>query len=112
MDREHRKQQRLLRSAKLKLNAQAADIDYQHPRGLQRSKMAPLFHCEWVSKGQNVLLTGPCGSGKTYLACALGNSACLKGYSTRYYRISRLLLDLSQAKADGTYQKLLKAWLS
>ena len=70
--------------------------------------MAGLVQCEWISKGQNTLLTGPCGCGKTYLACALGHSACLKGYSVRYFRLSRLLLTLSQAKADGTYQRLLK----
>ncbi len=109
--REQRKQQRLLRNAKLKLNAQATEIDYQHSRGLKRSTMTSLLHCEWVAKGQNVLITGPCGCGKTYLACALGQSACLKGYSVRYFRISRLLMDLAQAKADGTYQKVLK-WLS
>jgi DNA replication protein DnaC len=57
---------------------------------------------------QNLLMTGPCGSGKTYLACALGHNACLHGYSVRYYRLSRLLLELTQAKADGSYHKQLK----
>ncbi|MDT8453542.1 MAG: ATP-binding protein, partial [Gammaproteobacteria bacterium] len=52
--------------------------------------------------------TGPCGTGKTYLACALGHSACMQGYSVRYYRLSRLLLELTQAKADGTYHKKLQ----
>ena len=108
LHRDNRKQQRLLRNAKLKLNATVSEIDYQHPRGLKRSQMAGLVQCEWISKGQNTLLTGPCGCGKTYLACALGHSACLKGYSVRYFRLSRLLLTLSQAKADGTYQRLLK----
>ncbi len=106
--RDNRKQQRLLRNAKLKLSATAADIDYQHPRGLKQSQMAGLIQCEWVSKGQNTLLTGPCGSGKTYLSCALGHNACIKGYSVRYYRLSRLLLMLAQAKADASYQRLLK----
>ena len=54
------------------------------------------------------MITGPCGSGKTYIACAMGHNACLQGYSARYYRVSRLLLALTQAKADGSYSKLLK----
>ena len=55
------------------------------------------------------MLTGPCGTGKTYVACALGHQACLKGYSVRYYRLPRLVLALTQAKADGSYSRLLKA---
>lgn len=109
LERENRKQQRLIRTAKFKLSANAREIDYQHPRGLQQSQVAALLQCSWLTKAQNLLITGPCGSGKTYLACALGHTACLKGFSTRYYRISRLLLELTQAKADGTYTKALKA---
>ena len=108
-DRNQRKQQRLLKTAQFKLSANAQDIDYQHPRGLKQSTMASLLQCEWIYKHQNLLITGPCGSGKTYLACAIGNTACLKEYRTRYYRLSRLLLALSQAKADGSYTKLLQA---
>ena len=107
-DRDNRKQQRLIRSAKFKLGANLIDIDYQHPRGLQQSQVASLAQCDWLSKAQNLLLTGPCGTGKTYIACAFGHTACLKGFSTRYYRISRLMLELAQSKADGTYQKILK----
>lgn len=107
--RDNRKQQRLIRTARFKLQANARDIDYQHARGLKQSQMAGLLQCDWVSKAQNVLLTGPCGSGKTYLACALGHTACLKGYSVNYYRLSRFFLELTQAKADGTYSKALNA---
>lgn len=107
-ERQHRKRQRLLRTAQFKLKANAQAIDYQHQRGLQHAHMASLLLCEWIHKAQNVLLTGPCGSGKTYIACALGHQACLKGYSAKYYRLSRLILALTQAKADGTYTKLLK----
>ena len=108
LDRDNRKQQRLLRTAKFKLKANIRDIDYQHPRGIQQSQIAGLAQCDWLRKGQNLLFTGPCGSGKTYLACALGHSACMRGFSARYYRISRLMLELTQSKADGTYSKLLK----
>ena len=108
-ERQQRKQDRLLRLAQFKLNAYPKDIDYQNARGLKQAQMASLLQCDWINKAQNLLLTGPCGSGKTYIACALGHQACLKGYSTKYYRVSRLTLALTQAKADGTYLKLLKS---
>jgi DNA replication protein DnaC len=71
--------------------------------------MASLLQCDWLNKSQNILITGPCGSGKTYIACAMGHTACLKGYSVKYYRLSRLMLELTQAKADGTYSKVLQS---
>jgi DNA replication protein DnaC len=108
-DREQRKQKRLTTAARFKLTANARDIDYQQPRGLNQSAIASLLQCEWIKKYQNLLITGPCGSGKTYIACALGHTACLKGYRVKYYRISRLLMELSQAKADGSYSKALQA---
>jgi len=107
LDRNQRKQQRLLKAAKLKIDANPHDIDYQHPRGLKQSLMASLLQTDWINKHQNLLLTGPCGSGKTYLACALAHQACMKGYRVKYYRLSRLLLELIQAKADGSYSKAL-----
>jgi DNA replication protein DnaC len=109
LERDNRKHRRRLKAAKLKLAANGREIDYQHPRGLQQSQMAGLLLCGWLAKAQNILLTGPCGTGKTYLACALGHTACMKGFTTKYCRISRLLLELTQAKADGTYSKLLNA---
>ena len=109
LTRTQRKQERLIRQARFKLSATVQEIDYQHPRNIQRSQMVQLAQGEWIIRQQNLLLTGPCGSGKTYLACALGHNACLQGYSVRYYRLSRLLLELTQAKADGSYHKQLKA---
>lgn len=106
-ERSQRKMQRLIRAAKFKMQANAQAIDYQHPRGLKQSQMAALLQCDWINKGQNLLLTGPCGSGKTWLSCAIGHSACMKDYSVRYYRISRLLLELTQSKADGSYSQFL-----
>ncbi len=108
LEREHRKQDRLVRQARFKLRATIQDIDYQHPRNLRQDQIARLAQGEWIDRAHNLLITGPCGSGKTYLACALGHNACLHGYSTRYVRLSRLFLELTQAKADGSYQKVLK----
>jgi DNA replication protein DnaC len=108
LSREQRKQARLIRQARFKLAACVQDIDYEHPRNLTPAKVARLAQGDWINRGQNLLMTGPCGSGKTYLACALGHNACLHGYSVRYYRLSRLLLELTQAKADGSYHKQLK----
>jgi len=107
-DRERRKQSRLLKAAKLKIAAHPQDIDYEHPRGLKKPIMASLLQCDWINKYQNLLLTGPCGSGKTHLACALAHAACVKGYRVKYYRLSRLLLGLTQTKADGSYSKALQ----
>jgi DNA replication protein DnaC len=108
-ERTHRKQQRLIRAARFKLAAQVQDIDYEHPRGLNRSTMASLLQGRWIDNAQNLLITGPCGSGKTYLACAIGHQACFQEYAVKYYRLSRLLLLLNQAKVDGTYMKTLTA---
>lgn len=105
--RENRRQERLVRQAKFKLNASVQEIDYAHPRNIQKKHIAQLSSGDWIERHQNLLITGPCGSGKTYLACALGHSACLQGHSARYFRLSRLMLELTQAKADGTYTKLL-----
>lgn len=106
--RENRKQVRLIHQAQFKLNATLAEIDYTHPRNIQRAQVTRLAQGDWIERSQNLLITGPCGSGKTYLACAIGHAACMREYSVRYYRLSRLLLELNQAKADGSYSKLLK----
>lgn len=82
--------------------------DYRHHRGLQRSQMAQLVACQWIHQKHNLLLTGPTGTGKTYLACALGNRACRQGLSTRYFRLPRLLEQLGIAHADGSYPRLMQ----
>jgi DNA replication protein DnaC len=109
LERSQRKQQRLVKAAQLKIAANAQQLDYQHPRGLKQSQVASLLQCAWLHQYQNLLITGPCGSGKTYIACALGHTACTKGYRVKYYRLSRLLIALTQAKADGSYSKALQA---
>ncbi len=108
LQRDQRKQQRLISQAHLKLAASIQQIDYEHPRNIERSRVAELAGGQWLGRAQNLLISGPCGSGKTFLACALGHQACLQGHSVRYFRVSRLMLTLNQAKADGSYHKTLK----
>lgn len=105
--REDRRLKRRLKAAKLREAACVEDIDYRHPRGLDRSVFKSLASGQWITKSQNLILVGPTGSGKTYLACALANQACRLGFLTLYARTSKLLHDLEIAKADGSYAKLL-----
>lgn len=96
-----------LRRARLKLSATAEDIDFRSPRGLDRALFQQLLGGEWISAHQNILLTGPTGVGKTFLACALANQACRQGATALYYRLPRLLQELAIARGDGRYTKLL-----
>lgn len=105
--REQRKHTRLIKQARFKLQANLQSIDYSGGRGIDKSQISKLAKTDWLARGHNLLITGPCGSGKTYLACALGHQACLNGESVRYYRLSRLFTSLTQAKADGSYSRLL-----
>jgi len=113
VDREHieRHNRRLatrLHKAKLRLSASVEDIDYRHPRGLDKRIVASLAACDWIRQHHNVIITGPTGAGKTYLACALGHKACREGFSVQYHRAPRLFQDLALAKGDGRYPKLVK----
>ncbi|MEK6591452.1 MAG: IS21-like element helper ATPase IstB [Pseudomonadota bacterium] len=105
--RDNRRLTRLLRAAKLKHPACVEDINYRHSRGLQRAPMASLVTSDWVRQRQSLLIVGPTGCGKTWLACALGNAACRQGLSVLYLRATRLLDDLRIAHADGSYTKKL-----
>jgi DNA replication protein DnaC len=88
--------------------AAVEEIDYHHARGLKKAKMIELIACQWIALHQNLILTGATGVGKTYLACALGEKACREGYKVVYLRAPRLFGDLYQAKADGSYRRLLE----
>jgi DNA replication protein DnaC len=108
-ERHQRQTSRRLRRARLKHAAVAEDIDYRHPRGLDRAVFRRLLTGDWIRSHQTVLITGPTGVGKTYLACALANAACRQGYSARYERLPRLLEELTIARADGRFLTLMAA---
>lgn len=108
-ERDHRRLTTRLQRAKLRLSACIEDIDYRHPRGLDKALMTKLATCQWVHERLNVLITGPTGIGKTWLACALGHKACRQGLSALYLRLPRFLQELSIAKGDGRYGRLMKA---
>lgn len=106
-EREDRRLKTRLRQAKLKQSACIEDIDYRQPRGLDKSLIRDLSQCQWISRHLNLLITGPTGVGKTWIACALANKACREGYTAHYVRLPRLLQELPIAKGDGTYPTLL-----
>jgi DNA replication protein DnaC len=106
--RDNRRLKNLLKGAKLRHpNACLEEIDFRTPRGLSRDLMFSLAQNAWVAAKQNVVITGPTGSGKTFIACALANSACRGGVSAFYIRLPRLLQEMHLARADGSYGKLL-----
>lgn len=107
LDRSNRRVTELLRKAKLRQSACVENIDYQQPRGLEKSRMAALISCDFIRHHQNLLITGPTGCGKSWLACAIGQQACRQGISVRYIRVAKLLEELRISHADGTYIRLL-----
>ena len=105
--RESRRLKTRLRKAKLRHDAAVEDIDFRHPRGLDKSLVMRLADCNWLKNHENLIITGPTGVGKSYLACAFAQKACRTGYSAVYLRTSRLFENLGLAKGDGRYIKLL-----
>ena len=109
-ERADRRLQYRLRKARLKQHACVEDIDYRHRRGLDQRLMRQLVTGEYLDRQLNILITGPAGVGKTWLACALAHKACRDGRTARYLRLPRLAQDLAIAKADGRYAKLLREY--
>ena len=108
LSRENRALSGRLRRAAFRISTCVEDIDYTLPRGLSRQLMLELASSRWVTAKKNIILTGPAGSGKSHLACALGNKACRDGYTVLYRRATRLLDELAQARADGSMPVLLR----
>jgi DNA replication protein DnaC len=106
--REDHRIQRLRKQAEFRLKAGPEGLRYPAARGLRKEQVQPLLQGQHLTYHQNILITGPTGSGKTYLACALGEQACRQNYRVQYYRLGRLLESLKLGHADGSYLKLLQ----
>ena len=100
---------RYLKKAHFHLAATLEDFDFSPARGLDRHQVLELSHGAWITNHLNLIISGPSGAGKTFLACALGHAACRNNFSVRYFRTPRFLQDLRLAHADGSYPKLLAA---
>lgn len=105
--RDSRALARRLKVAKLRYAACVEDLDLRAPRGLDRSAIAHLANSSWVANAHNLIVTGPTGVGKSYLACALAHAAIRAGHSAYYIRAPRLVEDLAIGRADGRYARLL-----
>ena len=105
--RENKRLKRLLSAAKLRESACVEDIDFSPDRGLDRPMLASLAMGNWIRSGLNLITTGPTGSGKTWLACALGNQVCRMGMSVTFHRLPLLLEDLAVSHGDGSFRKRL-----
>ncbi len=105
--RDNQRLARLLKNAKLRQQAALEDIDFAHARGLSKQVVLELGTTQWIASHRNVLLSGPAGIGKSYIACALGNAAARAGYTTLYTRAPRLFESLQQARGDGSHLRLL-----
>lgn len=110
-EREARSLTRRLQLARLRDRvASVEDIDFGHPRGLDRNLVRRLSSCEWIKKKQNLVITGSTGCGKTFIACAFGHKACREGFSVVYRRVPRMLSEMHIAHGDGSLPRLLARW--
>lgn len=107
-ERGNRKLADRLRQAQLKENASIENIDFKNTRGIEKSNILTFSDCEWVRRKQNVIITGPTGVGKTFLACALAQKAIREEFTAAYYRIPRLFEELAIGRGDGRYIKILE----
>jgi DNA replication protein DnaC len=98
---------RRLREARLRQSAVVEDVDFRAPRGLDRALFQKLASCAWVRDHHHLVVVGPTGIGKSWLACALGHKACREGFSVLYKRATRLFNDLTQARGEGRLPRLL-----
>ena len=105
--RENKRLDRRLRLARLRQSAIIEDTDFRIPRGLDRPLLLKLAGCDWIRQSQHLIICGPCGIGKSWLACALGHKACREGFSVLYRRAPRLFAELATARGEGRLARLL-----
>ena len=107
-ERYNRKISRLLTGAAFRYRASIEEIDYAKARNIDRNTILALGRCDWIEKGENIYITGATGTGKSYLACALGHRACMNRYRVRYLNSMKIFSQLKYAQADGSYFKEMK----
>lgn len=105
--RENKRLDRRLRHARLRQSAVIEDTDFRVPRGLDRALFQKLAGCGWIRDNQHLVIGGPTGVGKSWLACALGHKACREGYSVLYRRAPRLFAELATARGEGRAARLM-----
>ena len=105
--RENKRLARRLREARLRQSAAVEDVDFRAHRGLDRALFLNLATCQWIRDHHLLVVTGPTGIGKSWLACALGHKACREGFSVLYKRATRLFIDLAQARGEGRLPRLM-----
>lgn len=104
-DRENRRIERLINTAKFRYKAYIQDINIDSSRNIDRNMIDRLAACEFIKQQQNVLITGSTGVGKSYIASAIGYQACMLGYKVMYFSINKLFSKLKMAKGDGSFSK-------
>jgi len=109
-DRASRRIERSLKTARLRVPAAVEDIDFRQPRGLNRAQIPGLAQARWAGHHRAIVITGPTGTGKTYLACALAHAAIRNRHTALYQRAPRMLDDLAIARGDGRLARLLASW--
>jgi len=108
-DKYNKKLERLVRQAQFKIQASFEQLDFHQPRGMDKNQVLQFHSCDWIKKSRDLLITGPTGVGKSFLACALGYQACATEFKVLYVTANKLFDRMVFAKADGTYFKLLDA---
>ena len=107
LHRQQRVQERRITQAKFRYRALIAELDFSAARNIDKTQLTRLADCSFIERAENIIVTGPTGAGKSYIASAIGHHACLKGYRVLYANTSRLLADLKMSKADNSYPRLI-----